>query len=41
MSTIVSTAEGVDVLDQADLAEFGYSQQLRRGLGSYASFAAG
>ena len=32
---------GVDALDAADLSEFGYTQQLRRGLGSYASFAAG
>ena len=30
-----------DRLDAHDLAEFGYAQQLRRGLGSYASFAAG
>jgi urea carboxylase system permease len=42
VSTIVSPAyEGEDTLDSADLSEFGYSQQLRRGLGSYASFAAG
>ncbi|HEV2637995.1 MAG TPA: amino acid permease [Actinocrinis sp.] len=43
MSTAVSTqpTEGSDALDSLDLAEFGYSQQLRRGLGSYASFAAG
>jgi urea carboxylase system permease len=42
VSTIVSTAAGAeDVLDAADLSEFGYTQQLRRGLGSYASFAAG
>src|SRR3982751_4134611 len=27
--------------DTSDLAEFGYEQQLRRRLGSYASFAAG
>ena len=42
MSTIVSpVTEGADALDAADLSEFGYTQQLRRGLGSYASFAAG
>lgn len=42
MSTIVApVAEGADTLDAADLSEFGYTQQLRRGLGSYASFAAG
>ena len=43
MSTAVSLkpAEGSDALDSLDLAEFGYTQQLRRGLGSYASFAAG
>ena len=42
MSIVVSPEiEGGDALDAADLSEFGYSQQLRRGLGSYASFAAG
>jgi urea carboxylase system permease len=42
VSTIVSSTGGdEDVLDAADLSEFGYTQQLRRGLGSYASFAAG
>jgi Amino acid permease len=43
VSTAVSLqpAEGSDALDSLDLAEFGYTQQLRRGLGSYASFAAG
>ena len=42
MSTIVSPAvEGENALDAHDLSEFGYTQQLRRGLGSYASFAAG
>jgi urea carboxylase system permease len=42
MSIVVSpVAEGADALDAADLSEFGYTQQLRRGLGSYASFAAG
>jgi urea carboxylase system permease len=34
-------ADALDALDALDLAEFGYAQQLRRGLGSYASFAAG
>lgn len=37
----LTPAEGSDTLDSLDLAEFGYAQQLRRGLGSYASFAAG
>lgn len=32
-------AEGTD--DSADLADFGYRQQLRRGLGSFSAFAAG
>jgi urea carboxylase system permease len=42
VSIVVSPEiEGGDALDAADLSEFGYSQQLRRGLGSYASFAAG
>jgi urea carboxylase system permease len=40
-TTMPRSAGGEDVLDAADLSEFGYSQQLRRGLGSYASFAAG
>ena len=40
-TTMPRPAGGEDVLDAADLSEFGYSQQLRRGLGSYASFAAG
>ncbi|MBR7834412.1 amino acid permease [Actinospica durhamensis] len=41
MSTIVSPTRDEVAHDAADLAEFGYSQQLRRGLGQYASFAAG
>ncbi|WP_051452158.1 amino acid permease [Actinospica robiniae] len=40
MSTTLSVVED-ESLDAADLAEFGYPQQLRRGLGQYASFAAG
>src|SRR3954467_1710671 len=34
-------ASAPDALDAQDLAAFGYPQQLRRRLGSYASFAAG
>jgi urea carboxylase system permease len=42
VSTVISPlAESSDALDAGDLSEFGYTQQLRRGLGSYASFAAG
>lgn len=41
--TVLSSAlpSDTDAADAADLASFGYPQQLRRKLGSYASFAAG
>lgn len=42
MSTATSVDQGTDPgREAADLASFGYSQQLHRRLGSYASFAAG
>lgn len=37
----LTNVAGMDAADTADLAEFGYAQQLHRKLGSYASFAAG
>src|SRR5438093_127889 len=37
----MSNHAAADVRDAQDLAGFGYPQQLRRSLGSYASFAAG
>src|ERR1700716_3520201 len=40
MTTTSAVASGL-VKDEQDLAAFGYSQQLRRRLGAYASFAAG
>ncbi|HSA53945.1 MAG TPA: amino acid permease [Yinghuangia sp.] len=36
-----SAAQTADAADAGDLASFGYPQQLRRNLGSFASFAAG
>lgn len=41
MSTTIAAAPDTDARDATDLASFGYGQQLRRGIGTYGSFAAG